>query len=737
MPFLHPAPVRAALTQFAPALVIVLYGLLHSVTVSAQAPANTAATGQTDPGATRDDKGNVLEEVVVRASYTTTDRLNSATGLGLSIRETPQSVSVMTSQRIEDQNLGSLTDVVLNATGISSKELDSSRAEFSARGFAIDNYQLDGVPIGWTPGGEAGESQTDMSLYERIEIVRGATGLLTGAGNPSAAINLVRKHADSRELNGVLSGSASRWDNYDATADVSAPVTSDGSVRARGVLSYADGDSYVDLLGNTKTVAYGTVDADVTPDTLLRAGASYQDNDPTSSTWGGLPAWYSDGSRTDWPDSKTVGADWTRWASTVTNYFASVNHEFANGWIGSIEYNRSQNDADLHLLYLYGTPDRETGLGMGPSPYNSDTSRKQDSVFANVKGSYNVLGREHEAVLGYQWSDQTETTDTFAVLGDPAPVGNFNAWDGSYPEPAWGSRTRDIKLEREQTGLYTATRLSLTDEASLVLGGRLADWETKGLSYGSSVDYDDNNVFIPYAGALYDVLKDHTVYASYTEIFQPQSELDRNGQQLESIVGKGYETGLKSSFFDGSLNTTIALFRIEEDNLAQIDPGFLVPGTIFEAYRATEGATSEGFELELVGAITPDWEISASYTDFNAKDADNVDFNPDQPRKMFKLFTTYTLSGAMADLTVGGGVNWEDSTYTPTTNPVTGAAEDLTQDDYTLANLMARYDITPQLSAQVNVSNLFDETYYSQIGFYDQLAFGMPRNITGELRYRF
>jgi outer-membrane receptor for ferric coprogen and ferric-rhodotorulic acid len=736
MPRLQPAPLRAVFTQFAPALAIGLCALLN-VSASAQEPAANTATNQSERGATHDAQGNVLEEVVVRASYTTTDRLNSATGLGLSIRETPQSVSVMTFQRIEDQNLNSLTDVVLNATGVSSKELDSSRATFSARGFAIDNYQLDGVPIGWTPGGEAGESQTDMSLYERVEIVRGATGLLTGAGNPSAAINLVRKHADSRELTGTVSASASRWDNYDATADVSAPVTGDGSVRARGVLRYADGDSYVDLLGNTKTVAYGTVDADLGPGTLLRGGASYQDNDPTASTWGGLPAWYSDGTRTDWPDSKTIGADWTRWASNVTNYFASVNHEFANGWTGSIEYNRAQNDADLHLLYLYGTPDRETGLGLGPSPYNSETSREQDSVFGNLKGSFNLLGREHEAVLGYQWSDQTETTDTFPVLGDPAPVGNFNVWDGSYPEPAWGSRTRDIKLDRDQTGIYTATRLSLTDEANLVLGGRLADWQTKGLSYGSSVDYEDNNVFIPYAGALYDVLEDHTVYASYTEIFQPQSELDRNGRQLESIVGKGYETGLKSSFFGGSLNTTIALFRIEEDNLAQPDPGFLVPGTIFEASRATEGATSEGFELELVGAITPDWIISASYTDFNAEDADNVDFNPDQPRKMFKLFTTYALSGELRDLTVGGGINWEDSTYTPTVNPVTGEAEDLTQDDYTLVNLMARYDFTPQLSAQVNVSNLLDETYYSQIGFYDQLAFGMPRNITGELRYRF
>lgn len=718
----HSTPERAALKLLG-AILAIGPGGLYTLAAHAQ---GAAATGDS----TR------LEEVIVRGSYTTGDRLNSATGLGLSIRETPQSVSVMTFQRIEDQNLKTLTDVVLNATGVSSKELDSSRASFSARGFAIDNYQLDGVPITWTPGGDAGETQTDMALYERIEIVRGATGLLTGAGNPSASINLVGKHADSKELTGVTSVGASRWNNYDAMADVSAPVTSDGAVRARGVLSYADGDSWVDLLGNTRKVAYGTVDADLGLSTLLRVGASYQDNYPMASTWGGLPAWYSDGSRTDWDDSKSVGADWTRWASTNTNYFASLSHEFANGWKGAVDLDRSENDADLHLLYLAGAPDRDTGLGMRASPYRSDTSRSQNNIGINLAGTYALLGREHEAVLGYSWSKETAKTDTFPALAIP-DVGNFNEWDGSYPEPGWGERARAINLDRKQTGFYAASRLSLTDELKLVLGGRLADWKTDGVSYGEDVDYSDDNVFLPYAGALYDFNDTITSYLGYTEIFKPQNELDRNGKQLDPIIGKSYELGVKMGFFDNALDTNIALFRIEQDNLAQTDTGFFVPGTIFEAARAAQGTTSEGFELELVGAITPDWAISASYTQFKAQDADNQDVNTDQPRKMFKLFSTYTLPGAWSDLTVGGGINWEDANYTSAVNPVTGAAEDLEQGEYSLVNLMARYDVTRQLSVQLNASNLLDETYYSQIGFYSQLAYGMPRNVSAELRYQF
>lgn len=311
------------------------------------------------------DPAESVAEIVVRGSYTTNDLLDSATGLGLSIRETPQSVSVMTFERIADQNLRSLADVVHNAAGTSAKEGDSTRDFFSARGFAIDNYQIDGIPMEWTAGGDAGESQSDTALYERVEIVRGATGLLTGAGNPSASINMVRKHADSRELTASASLGAGSWNSRSAMLDVSTPLNADGSIRARTVLNHEQGESHTDYLENRKSVGYLVVEGDVGESTLLRAGASYQDNDPTASTWGGLPAWYSDGTRTDWSRSKTIGADWTRWASTNENEFINLIHSFANGWEATLNLNHARNDAELELLYLYGEPDRVTGLGLG------------------------------------------------------------------------------------------------------------------------------------------------------------------------------------------------------------------------------------------------------------------------------------------------------------------------------------------------------------------------------------
>ncbi len=679
---------------------------------------------------------SAVEEIVVYGSYTTHDKLDTATGLGLSIRETPQSVSVMTAQRIEDQNLKSLTDVVVNATGISSKELDSSRDSYSARGFDIDNYQLDGVPISWSPGRDAGETQTDTALYERVEIVRGATGLLTGAGNPSASVNLVRKHADSREFNGSTSLSASRWDTYDATMDVSTPLNADGSIRGRSVVRYQDGNSYVDYLGNEKTVLYGVVDANVTDATLLRVGASHQDNDPTASTWGGLPSWYGDGSLTDWSRSKTIGADWTRWASTVENYFATMEHEFLNSWTGKINLNYADNSADLHLLYLYGSPDKVSGLGLAPYPYRSDTKRTQSSVDAHLSGTYDLFSRKHEFTVGYTYSAGDEKLYAYPYDGT-VPVGDFNQWNGSYPEPAWGARSSDIDLDTRQSGLYAASRLSLTESLKVVLGGRLSDWKQNGTSYGSRVKFGDTSVFIPYAGVLYDFFEYNTAYFSYTEIFKPQNSQDRNGNYLDPVVGEAYEFGVKSAFFDGGLHTTAALFRIEQDNLAQPDTGYLISGTIFEASRAAQGARSEGFELEAVGELTRGWEVSISYTQFTAEDAQNEDVNTSQPRTLTKLFTTYHFPGRWENLAIGGGINWEGSNYTRTFNPVSGLAEKLKQDSYSLINLMARYEFDERLSAQINVENLADEKYYSQIGFYNQLAYGEPRNVSVQMKYRF
>ncbi|WP_343527210.1 TonB-dependent siderophore receptor [Sphingomonas sp.] len=711
--------------------------LVASTAMPSMAMAQATPSRGTEAERASDDQASERGEITVIGRYTTNDRLDSATGLGLTIQETPQSVTVVTSQRLEDQQLRSLTDVANNAAGVSAKAFDSSRNVFAARGFNIENYQVDGMPLQFQAAYSAGESELDMSIYDRIEIVRGATGLLTGAGNPSASINLIRKHATSDHLTGSFTASAGRWNDYLLQADVSTPVTRDGSVRVRGVARFQDSDSYVDLLGNRKLVLYGVVDADLTPSTRLSAGASYQDNSPRATLWGGLPAWYADGSRTDWRRSKTIGADWTRWDSTQRTAFVNLEQDLGRDWVLRLYGNYSRNTGNMRLLYLFGQPDRTTGLGLIGIPARYDSRLEQFDLTARLTGTYELFGQRHDLIAGASYARQT--LDFFGYSSSAAAaVGDFNKWDGSYPEPTWSARTQVVDTRTRQWGYFAATRLSLSDPLKVIVGARLASWVREGVSYGSNADYGNRNEFIPYAGVLYNLTPNHTVYVSYTEIFQPQDAQDRNGNFLPAVKGANYEAGLKSSFFDGRLKTALSIFRVEQDNLAQIDPGHLIPGTINQAYLAAKGARSTGFEAEANGEIMPGWAVSVNYTQFKVRDRDDKRVNSMYPDRLLRLFTTYELrDGRLKGLTIGGGVNWEGTSYTDTTNPVTKVPERLQLDSYALVNLMVRYPLTERFSVQVNADNIFDKTYYSQIGFYNQLAYGRPADVRATLRYAF
>ncbi|MFM2085783.1 MAG: hypothetical protein RLZZ237_652, partial [Pseudomonadota bacterium] len=163
-----------------------------------------------------------------------------------------------------------------------------------------------------------------------------------------------------------------------------------------------------------------------------------------------------------------------------------------------------------------------------------------------------------------------------------------------------------------------------------------------------------------------------------------------------------------------------------------------VPNTREQAYITIAGATTKGYEMEVSGDLAPGWNASISWTQFTTTDASGQDINTMYPHKLFKLYTKYRLPGAWQKLSIGGGVNWEGRSYTKVTNPGTGKPVDAGQNAYAVASLMARYDISRQLSLQVNVNNLFDKRYYAnQLDVFNNITFGAPRNVLGTVRYTF
>lgn len=684
------------------------------------------------------DEARSEDEIVVSGRYTIPDKIDTATGLGLTVRETPQSVSIVTAQRILDQNLISVADVINNGVGVSVNEVDDVRNTFFARGFEIRNTQVDGVPAAWTLAGGNGETSIDMSIYERVEIVRGATGLLSGAGDPSASVNLVRKHADATDLTGYFNISGGSWNTARVTADIGGALDAAGRIRVRAVGRYEYGKNFTDLLRTRKWVAYGVIDADVTDSTLVRAGISHQDTNPKGATWGALPTFYSDGSiTTDLDRSQTTAADWTYWDSTNQNIFGTIRQEIGDRWSITANYNRLKNTGDTQLLYLYGTADKATGTIALSNPYKSKGESVQESFDGQIQGLVKLFGRDHEVVVGALHSILNRYTDNFtAPLPWAINVPVLGREGAEFPEPVFG--TTPIRNEEErikQTGYYAAVRLNIADPLKIIAGGRLASWHQRGFAWTGTSNYGANDEFIPYVGALLDVTSNHRLYASYTRIFQPQNLRTRANELIAPLDGKAYEIGLKSAFFNDALQTSVALFRIKQDNVGQVD-GAPIPipgGTPFQPYRAAQGVTSEGFEVEVTGRPLPDWNINLGYSQFKAEDENGVAANTEQPRRLLKLFTTYTVDR----LTLGGGVNYRSEAFTIAPNPVTNAPFRFEQGGFTLVNLMARYALTENVQLQANVENLLDETYYSQMGTFSQYRYGAPRNFNLGATFKF
>jgi outer membrane receptor for ferric coprogen and ferric-rhodotorulic acid len=694
------------------------------------------------PKKNESDNTVVLDAVTVteaaEKAYTVDDSA-SATKLPMSLRETPQSVSVITQQRIEDQNLQSLRDVLDNTTGVYSYAYDSERVVFTSRGFIIDSTLYDGVPV--APGLNAGSADPtlDTALYERIEVVRGATGLMTGAGNPAASINLVRKHADSEVFTGSASLGYGSWDDFRSTADISTPLTSDGKIRARVVGVYQNRDSYTDLYSNEKQVFYGVIDADLTPSTRLSVGYDYQQTLPQGNTWGSFPLFYSDGSRTDWPRSVTTATDWSYWNNKTETIFAELNHDFGGGWSLRATAQRRETDGHANLFYLYGYPDKQTGEGLYPYAYRSDDYGRQNSFDAYLTGPFELFGRKHELVLGGMGSWLHKDSYEYQH-GDLADVGDFNDWDGSYPEPEFSGTADYIsRIRTRQAAAYSALRLSLADPLKLIVGARYTDYKTSNFyvyDETPTVDKDYKKV-TPYAGLIYDLSKTYSVFASYTKIFNPQKYQDKDGAYLGPLDGNSTEIGIKGEHFGGRLNTALTLFDTRQDNVAVADFGNYVNGDPTRpAYIAVDGTRTRGFEFEANGELAKDWNLSLGWSHYTMQDADGATVKGYIPRTMVRAFTTWTLPGSLHDLTIGGGLNWQSSQSVNAESSIEGDTSTIKQGSLIQASLMTRYQITPQLSAQLNGENLLDKKYYV-IDEYGNLYYGQPASVMATLTYHF
>jgi len=668
-------------------------------------------------------------------SYTT-GVTSTATKMNLSIRETPQSISVITRQRMDDQHLASITDVLKETPGITLSQDGGERFNIYSRGSAINSYQFDGVNTS-----QQNETRNmpstllDMALYDRIEIVRGATGLMSGSGEPGGLINLIRKKP-THEFKSYVKATVGAWDNYRSEADVSGPLTETGNVRGRLVAAKQDNHTFMDWYDQKREIFYGVVEADLSDTTLVRFGVDYQKYRSTGSP--GVPLLFDNGQQTDFSRATSSGARWMYDDFETLNYTATVEQQLANDWKLRVVTNYMDVDRDADLGWFRSTTgtsylNQQTGVASAERAMIS-ADQVQKGVDVNLQGTYALFGRAHDLVVGYNYSDYQNNHDS---LSGGNTDFNFYTWDNYLVRDGYRpSVLLDIKTR--QSGYFVANRFNLTDELHLLLGARVSNYSydysftmrTTGLHIPRQMR--ETGEVTPYAGVVYDLTPEQSVYASYTDIFQPQSSQDKDGQTLAPVIGKNYEMGWKGEFYQGRLNANAAVFRVERDNFAELDPGQTTPSGS-SAYRAVNGARTQGFDLELSGEIAPGWNMQTGYSHARTEDADGNRLNTQLPMDTFRLWTTYRLPGEWEQLTVGGGVNWDSSKSLTFKELNNAKAKD---DDYAVASLMARYQVNDHLSATLNVNNLFDEKYYSGMaGSYGH--YGAPRNAVLDLRYDF
>jgi len=727
-----------------------LCGLVMSgTTFSAEADqSESTPAATTSKNTAKKSTVSTVEEVTVTGTYTARS-MNGATGLDMTLRETPQTVTIMTSQMIEDKGLVDMEQVLDHVPGISKVGDASEYSMVFVRGFQLDTgVQVDGMittPANSTYSGDLSQS-IDPVIAERIEVLKGAAGILGGQGEPSATVNMIRKRPTT-DFKSAVSISGGSWDNYRAEGDVSGALNESGSVRGRIIGAYLDGDSYIDRYTRDKSVIYGVIEVDISPQTTV---ALLADNTEVNASgvynWSSNPAFYTDGSLINHDVSYSTGQKWAHRNIKQSSVMPELRHNFGNGWTVKTNYRYATASQDVSNANFGSYVDKVTGNFVDPwSPQATSllSDRESDTQSFNlmVNGDFSLFERDHDVVFGHSYSSNEFTMYMSTTYVEPL---NFYVESTpAAPDYSQSHRNYGNLEEGTQSGTFGTVRFNLADPLKLMLGGRVSDWSydnTDLVGNAATTSSSENNVVTPYAGLVYDVNDFMSVYTSYTGIFLPVSQYGADGNMLEPTEGTNTEAGIKMAFFDNDLNISAAVYRANKDNVSEYaNLGQLPNGSYI--YESIDGVKTDGYEIEVAGALSEQWNISGGYTDNKAEGDDG---NPRQtyiPTKMFKITNSYSFADKWEGLTLGASARWQNYSYYDSSIAAnvsaTGQRIAIRQEQpsYWLVDVMARYALNDSLSVSLNVDNLFDEFYNrSMWGYAD---FGEPRSATLGMKYKF
>lgn len=705
------------------------------------------ATGALVRDASRD---TLLEEVVVRGLA---EQL-VATRIATPLHEIPQSVLIVPREVMRKQNLIELADVMKMAPGFTSARMTSLDLDYFSRGYPVGTLHIDGgAAINASISNSASAVLSpDLGEFDHVELLRGSDALFSGMGLPGGAIGMQRKtpqHSFALETS-LLAGS---WNKRRVEIDVTGPLAFEGALRGRADIVSSRHDYYYDSASLERTKIFAVLAYDLTPDATLTAGGSHQ-HEEAAPFWYGVPA-YDDGRDSQLPRDTSYVFDWQRRNSRTAESYLQYRQALSDDW--EIRANAARWDVETDVArgsFDYLIDSSTQALHTPALAIMSEPSAlKHDTADFSLTGVTRWGGWRQEFAIGgdvtrFRWRSVEDIAAFDTSLADP------RAFDPrAYPDPRVpGADIPEFSEQgvRKRYGGFASMRLFFNDAWSVVGGARVttdkSDIEqvvrfTGGINE-FAIEEHNSRIITPYAGVMYALNDDYSLYASYSDVYEtPRILMAPDGGAPKLFHGVNMEMGIKGQWRNGTLNGSLVFYQLEHKNavldFAPRDPGNTNPGIC-----CFVGSTSrtEGVELEMNGEIVNGWSLGAGYSFHENARPEVMNFAV-TPKHLLKVWTSLRLPGAASRWTVGGNLYAQSSLEsaagycTPLGDCWPLSAK---QNSFAVVDLRAGYAIDDNWQIALNLNNVLDKVYYEASGFsYLHHWYGEPRNWTLRVDGRF
>lgn len=682
-----------------------------------------------------------LDEMSVKAAPLgneyTTPKAFAATKTDTPLLETPMAIQVVPREVMDDQQVISIKDAIKNVSGVMSNEYeyyDFVQIRGFSNGYAA-NYH-DGLQLQAISG-------LETALLDRIEIVKGPASMLFGRIEPGGLVNLVSKKPQA-EFAASLQQQIGEYGRARTTVDVTGKMNEDASLMYRVIGAYSEADSFMDYVQKRNEVgaAYLTWKPNSKFELNLRLegqrnkfvdtediGIPIIGNRParvSRSSFFGDPVGWEIPNR---PERSLLGFDWS--------------YAFNDSWKITQRFHWDNRDEQQFTIWNNGFNGVDT---LDRGLWYVHNERETLATNLDLTGDVKLGGMRHRLLAGVDWFRFTSEWHGFSDVTALIPAINiFNPVHGNISAAGLKALPEGFFYtdHDEWHGLYLQDQISLNERWELLLGGRY-DWAVTGNGQSatslagafSALALRREEEFSPRAGVLYKATPSTSVYASYSESFGANNGVSATGAAFAPQTAKQYEIGGKYSALDESLTGSIAIFHLVKNNILTPDISTPAPNDQIPIGQVR----NRGVEVDISGRVTNHVNVIATYAYSNAvitKDNSGNAGNtmPNVPRHAASVWAKYdTAPGAAEGWQAGAGAYVRSQRQGDNANSwqLPGYAR-------IDAMLGYRTKIAGKgITAQVNIQNLFDTTYFDRGGSGGTLAkYGEPRTAIGSLKIDF